>query len=85
MSRIRTFIYVFLFWALVGILSKGVFLLVYHSLFSDVRFTDLVSVIWYGLRLDIAIAGYLTVIPALLLTVTLWIKQKLFHDFMLGH
>ena len=85
MSRIRTFIYVFLFWTLVGMLSKGVFLLVYHSLFSDVRFTDFVQVVWYGLRLDVAIAGYLTVIPALLLIITFWRKTKLFRWLWNGY
>lgn len=85
MSRIRTFIYVFLFWALVGMLSKGAFLLVYHSFFSDVRFIDLVWVVWYGLRLDIAIAGYLTIIPVLLLMISLWRKPMLFHWLWNGY
>lgn len=76
MSRIRTFILVFLFWTLVGMISKGAFLLVYHSLFTDVSLSDHLLVFLYGLRLDIAIAGYLTAIPGLLLIVTLWTKKR---------
>ena len=77
MSHIRSFILVFLFWTLVGILSKGLFLLIYHSLFADASLSELLQVFWYGLRLDLAIAGYLTAIPGLLLVVALWCKQRL--------
>ena len=77
MSHIRSFILVFLFWTLVGILSKGLFLLIYHSLFADASLSELLQVFWYGLRLDLAIAGYLTAIPGLLLVVVLWCKQRL--------
>lgn len=79
MSRIRAFIFVFLLWTLVGMFSKGVFLLIYHSLFTDVSLLERICALWYGLRLDIAIAGYLTIIPALLLIATLWCRMCLVH------
>ena len=65
MSRIRTFFLVFLLWTLVGMISKGAFLLIYHSLFANATFSELCQVFWYGLRLDIAVAGYMTGIPGL--------------------
>lgn len=85
MSRIRTFFLVFLFWTLVGMISKGAFLLVYHSLFTNATFSELCQVIWYGLRLDIAVAGYMTAIPALLLIATLWSKLRLVHWLWNGY
>ena len=85
MNRIRTFILVFLLWTLVGVVSKGVFLLMYHSLFAEASFSELSRVIWYGLRLDIAVAGYVTIIPALLLLLTLWSRRKLIHWFWNGY
>lgn len=85
MSRIRAFIFVFLFWTLVGIFSKGAFLLIYHSLFVDVNYSELLLVVWYGIRLDIAIAGYLTIIPGLLLIATLWSKHRLIHWLWNGY
>ena len=56
--------------------SKVVFLLVYHSLVVDVPLGDKLAVLWYGLRLDMAIAGYVTIIPGLLLIVGLWFKGR---------
>ena len=85
MNRIRSFILVFLLWTLVGVVSKGVFLLMYHSLFAEASFSELSRVIWYGLRLDIAVAGYVTIIPALLLLLTLWSRRKLIHWFWNGY
>ena len=85
MSRIRTFIFVFLLWTLMGVVSKGAFLLIYHSLFAEASLSELSQVIWYGLRLDIAVAGYVTIIPALLLLLTLWSRRKLIHWFWNGY
>jgi phosphoglycerol transferase MdoB-like AlkP superfamily enzyme len=72
MKRLLLFIQLFIFWTLVGTVSKVVFLVMYHSLFTDTLLTDMFAVLWYGLCLDVAIAGYLTIIPALLLIISLW-------------
>lgn len=57
-------------------LGKVFFLLLYHSLMSDGGWGNYLSVIWYGLRLDIAVAGYLSIVPALMLMVSLWYNGK---------
>lgn len=85
MSRIRTFLLVFLLWVLAGLFSKGAFLAIYHYLLTDADFTDFAKVLWYGLRLDMAIAGYLTIIPALLLTATLWSRKRLIRWLWNGY
>ena len=76
MRRIVTFIRIFLLWTLVGVVSKVAFLLVNHGLFKEVPWTDQLAVLWYGLRLDVAIAGYITIIPGLLLMVSVWYRGK---------
>ena len=64
MKSIKIFILIFVLWAIVGVISKIPFLLLYCDFFS----IDSLLVLWHGLRLDLAIAGYLTLIPGLLLT-----------------
>ena len=76
MKRIKSFLTIFLLWTAVGTISKVAFLALYHSLFTDVEWSEYLAVLWYGLRLDMAIAGYLTIIPGLLLMVSLWYRGK---------
>ena len=66
-------------------ISKGAFLLIYHSLFANATFSELCQVFWYGLRLDIAVAGYVTGIPGLLLIATLWSRRRLIHWLWNGY
>ncbi len=63
MKPIKTLISIFVLWTLVGMVSKIPFLLMYNDILS----TDGLLVIWHGLRLDLAIAGYLSMIPGLIL------------------
>lgn len=47
-------------------------MLFYHALYQDVSCTDWFRVMLHGLPLDLSLAGYLTVIPGLLLLVSAW-------------
>ena len=85
MGRIKVFILVFIIWTVIGSISKVLFLMVYHSLYADVSFTELIAVLWYGLRLDLAIAGYLTLLPGLVLIITLWWQGSLLHGLWKGY
>lgn len=76
MKAIRIFIRIFLLWTLVGIVSKLFFILLYNGLFSAPQPSDYLNIFVYGLRLDIAIAGYLSMLPGLMLIVTLWWRGK---------
>ena len=66
----------FLLWTLIGVLSKLVFLAVYASIIDGIGVSDWWDVIWHGLVLDVAIAGYLTIIPALIFIASLWTESK---------
>ena len=65
MKPIKALITIFVLWTLVGVVSKIPFLLMYNDILS----TDGLLVIWHGVRLDIAIAGYLSMIPGLILII----------------
>lgn len=67
MKTIKTFFHTFILWTLVGTLGHLLFLAIYSDLLDDARRWERVLVLLYGLKLDIAVAGYLTVIPALML------------------
>ena len=67
---------IFLLWTLIGVLSKLVFLAVYASIIEGISASDWWDVIWHGLVLDVAVAGYLTIIPALIFVASLWIESK---------
>ena len=66
----------FLLWTLIGVFSKFVFLAVYASIIEGISASDWWDVIWHGLVLDVAIAGYLTIIPALIFIASLWTESK---------
>ncbi len=72
MRQISILVNIFLIWTMVGMLSKVFFLLFYHTLISDAGWIDYCLVLWYGLKLDVAIAGYLCVLPGLMLMVSVW-------------
>ncbi len=77
MREIYTIFYVFALWTLVGAISKVFFLALYctHTGVSGVG--DWLAVIWHGLQLDVAIAGYLSLLPCLLIVLSLWCKGKI--------
>ena len=76
MKQIRSFFLVFLLWTLVGMFSKFAFLFSYYSLLDGPNAVSQLEVVFHGLRLDIAVAGYLTLIPGLLLIATLWLSNS---------
>ena len=75
-GRVSLFISLFLLWTFIGVFSKLVFLAVYASIIDGISASDWWDVIWHGLVLDVAIAGYLTIIPALIFIASLWTESK---------
>ena len=85
MRSIRVFFEVFLLWILIGIISKVAFLLINHDMLGESSFYQQLPVLWYGLRLDTAIAGYLTMLPGLLLIIKLWCHHHVMHVLWRGY
>ena len=74
MNRIYAILVIFLIWILPGVLSKVCFLTLYCADTGSV--TGWLSVLWHGLLLDAAIAGYFSIIPGLMLICSLWTTGK---------
>ena len=73
MTNIKAFLSTFLWWIIVGVITKVVFCLTY---LGEYGIADWMQVMWHGLRLDISIAGYLTLVAGVLLIVGIWWKGK---------
>lgn len=76
MKQIKTFIKVFVLWTVIGMLSKVFFLGVHGDLVPNPSIGDYFDVMWHGLILDFAMAGYLSAVPAFILIGAVWTKSK---------
>ena len=66
----------FLIFTFVSAALKPVFMLFNHSVYKGCDFKDYLNVVWHGLPMDMSVAGYLTVIPALLLILSVWFDAR---------
>ena len=62
-----------------GTIGHTAFFIANHSIISEEGETVFFQMLWNALRLDVAIAGYATIIPALLLFIAIWKKWKLLY------
>lgn len=69
------FLFVFIF-----ILQKPIFMAYYYTLYNKVSWTDWFSVIGHGLPLDLSLAGYLTLVPGLLLIASAWTSSQILQQ-----
>ena len=76
MKQIKTFIKIFVLWTVIGVLSKVFFLAVHSSLIPDPSIGDYFAIMWHGLPLDLAMAGYLSALPAFILIWAIWSKGR---------
>lgn len=91
MKYSRILLFIFLCWTLIGCLSKIPFFLVYNN--TDTNLSELFNIIWHGLGLDLSIAGYLSIIPGIILllsastnlkfSVFIWRTYFVFASFIL--
>ena len=76
MKRVWAFIGIFVAWLLIFAIQKPLFMAWYHGLYADTSWTDWLAVMWHGLKLDASMAGYLTIIPGLLLIAGIWTRHS---------
>ncbi len=65
---------------MIFLIQKPIFLLVENSSASspvDAIWSSMIPVMWHGLMLDLAIAGYITLLPGLMLLASVWIRKEL--------
>lgn len=73
--RLLTFVKYYLYWVILFLLQKPLFMLYHHSLSSDIAIGEWGKVLSNGLDLDLSTAAYLTVIPGLCLTASCLIRR----------
>lgn len=75
---ISQFLATFLFFLVFCILQKPLFNIVNHEVIgADILET--LRIMYHGLPLDLGVAGYLTLIPGLLILVGLWTRSQVLH------
>lgn len=76
MKQIKAIVTVFVLWTLIGSVGKVLFILANLCNDGAVSVADCLNIILHGLRLDLAVGGYLTAIPALLLIASLFVSGR---------
>lgn len=77
--RFRYFLLTYVLFVVIFVFEKPLFMLRHLSQFKASSFSEWMSVIWNGLSLDLTAAAWLTVVPGLLLTCTIWSRKKLWR------
>lgn len=67
------------------VLQKPLFMLFYSQFYDSCSWLDWFRVIAYGLPLDISVAAYLTVVPALLYLVSVWVLSTTLRRIWCGY
>lgn len=78
-ERVILFFKTYLLFVCLFVLQKPLFMGYYHASYGDAAWSDWLAVMWHGLPLDFSLAGYLTVIPGLLLITTVWALSAGLH------
>ncbi len=64
---IRILFTMFSGWVLLFVLAKLIFIACYRTIYAGTGFGDICDIIWHGLKMDLATAGYLSALPGLAL------------------
>lgn len=80
-KRISVFLLYLVYWYLLFVIVRIVFLLTYFDKTAHLTTLEIVNTFVYGFKLDIAIASYISVLPSLMLTVTTLFKTRVTKYF----
>ena len=67
---------VYLKFIAIFIATKPLFMLYHINLFEDCTYIDWLKVMFYGIPLDLSVAGYLTIIPVVIFIIYVWIPLR---------
>ncbi len=83
--RVQLFFIVFIFFILVFVVQKLLFVLIQGKVNGGVGVIDFVQILYYGLPNDMSMSGYLTVLPAFFILASVWVSTKLLKRIMTGY
>ena len=75
-TRFKLYLLTFFLLVLLFALQKPLFMLRYLGIYKECPLLDWLKVMWYGLPLDFSVAGYLCIIPGLLLIISIWTRRR---------
>lgn len=84
-ERIILFFKTYLLFVVIFIIQKPLFMAYYHAQYAEVSWTEWFKVVWHGMPLDLSLAGYLTLIPGLLLMISAWALPKILKRIWAGY
>lgn len=84
-ERIILFLKTYLLFVVIFIIQKPLFMAYYHAQYAEVSWTEWLKVVWHGMPLDLSLAGYLTLIPGLLLMISAWALPKILKRIWAGY
>jgi len=85
MKQVLWFIKTYVTFVILFMVQKPLFLLLEKASASqpvDNLWSEMPAVVWHGLSLDLAMAGYLTAIPGILLIAMLWLRKELIRPIL---
>lgn len=83
--RILSFVKYFIYWVILFAIMKPFFMLYHWNISGDFEPIQWLKVIYYGKVLDFSMAGYISVIPGLLLILSCWIKPTWIKRVFVGY
>ena len=81
-SRLLSLLRLYVYWLVVFVLQKPLFMAWYAGMYRERGLLDWLSVAWHGLPLDFSLAGYLTIVPALLMVISVWTRHRILDTLM---
>lgn len=75
-ARLRFLLFYILFWLLIFILAKIVFLLYQHNESFALPVFDCFRIVFHGFKLDVSTTGYILLLPSFILAVTSYLNWK---------
>ena len=73
-DRLKAFLIIYMLYVLVFVLQKPAFVLCYHVFPEEGAVSAFFNIVLHGLKLDASLAGYLTVLPALMLLLSVFVN-----------
>lgn len=61
---------------LIFVLQKPLFMAYYHSLYEKYDGGEWLNVMWHGLPLDLSLSGYLSLLPGIMLLISVWVSSS---------
>lgn len=84
-NKLYSLLKIYAVFVLIFALQKPLFMLYHYSLYKGCTASEWLNVILHGLRLDFSMAGYLTVIPVLMMLVSVWCDGEWLRKALRGY